>query len=362
MSALVPRLPTIDALTSRDGLSEALGVGAVASVRVEPLSTAGYSGSTHQRLMVTYEGGRERSFVVKTVDIAHDWTLRVSDDNLGREAALLGAPELLGVWETFHRPYLAYAVQSGGFALLMEDLSDHLFPDVDEPISLEAEEAALSSLAGLHARYWESEVLNLPWLTRATENFGAMGPHALDSPGMQVSAPELREMMRRGWEACAKLLPADIFALLSWKKEEFARLCEGLPKTLVHGDAKVGNFAFMPDKKIAAFDWAMVGVAPPTVDLGWYLAINASRLARTKEEVVLRYRELLEGHLGRPLDEKLWTRMLDIGILYGAVMLLWTKALSLASMTSTARREWSWWVSRLNTIRGSLSFDATVNA
>jgi len=360
MTTLVPRLPSIDALTSRDGLRAVLG--AVASVRAEPLSTAGYSGSTHQRLTATYEGGRERSFVVKTVDIAHDWTLRISDDNVGREAALLGAPEMLGMWDFFHCPYLAYATVEGYIGLLMEDLSDHLFPDVDEPISLEAEEAALSSLAGLHARYWESEALKLPWLTRATESFGAMGPHAPDSPGMQVSAPELREMMRRGWEACAKLLPAEVFALLSRKKEEFARLCEGLPKTLIHGDAKMGNFAFMPDKKIAAFDWAMVGVAPPTVDLGWYLAINASRLARPKEEVVRRYRELLEGRLGRPLDEKLWARMLDIGILYGAVMLLWTKALSLASMTSVSRREWSWWVSRLNTISTSLSFDATVNA
>ncbi len=360
MTTLVPRLASISALTSREGLRAALG--AVASVRAVPLSTAGYSGSTHQRLTVTYAGGRERSFVVKTVDIAHDWTLRISDDNMGREAALLGAPELLGVWETFHRPYLAYAVQGGEFALLMEDLSEHLFSDVDEPISLEAEEAALSSLAGLHARYWESDALKLPWLTRISESFGAMGPHASDSPGMQVSAPEFREMMRRGWEACAKLLPADIFALLSREKEEFARLCEGLPKTLIHGDAKMGNFAFMPDKKIAAFDWAMVGVAPPTVDLGWYLAINASRLAHTKEEVIQRYRELLEGRLGHPLEEHLWARMLDIGILYGAVMLLWTKALGLASMTSTSRREWSWWVGRLKAINERLSFNVTVNA
>ncbi|HEY7728921.1 MAG TPA: phosphotransferase [Candidatus Eisenbacteria bacterium] len=71
-----------------------------------------------------------------------------------------------------------------------------------------------------------------------------------------------------------------------------------LPRTLLHGDAKVANFALMPDSRVAELDWALVGAGPASVDLGRYLAVNASRLARPKEEAVARYRTLLAERLG----------------------------------------------------------------
>jgi aminoglycoside phosphotransferase (APT) family kinase protein len=58
----------------------------------------------------------------------------------------------------------------------------------------------------------------------------------------------------------------------------FARLLEGLraeqpaptPRiTLVHGDAKPGNFAFVGDTVSAVFDWEMATVGDPMTDLGW---------------------------------------------------------------------------------------------
>ena len=39
--------------------------------------------------------------------------------------------------------------------------------------------------------------------------------------------------------------------------------------TLVHGDAKPGNFAFVDDQVSAVFDWEMATIGDPLTDLGW---------------------------------------------------------------------------------------------
>jgi aminoglycoside phosphotransferase (APT) family kinase protein len=39
--------------------------------------------------------------------------------------------------------------------------------------------------------------------------------------------------------------------------------------TLVHGDAKPGNFAFVGDEVSAVFDWELAGLGDPLTDLGW---------------------------------------------------------------------------------------------
>ena len=81
------------------------------------------------------------------------------------------------MWDIFTNPYLACAAEPGQIGLLQDDLGRHLWPDVDEPIAESDEDRLLSGLAGLHARYWESEALGLPWLVQPSELFAVMGPH-----------------------------------------------------------------------------------------------------------------------------------------------------------------------------------------
>jgi aminoglycoside phosphotransferase (APT) family kinase protein len=126
-----------------------------------------------------------------------------------------------------------------------------------------------------------------------------------------------------------------------------AQTCDGLPRTLLHGDAKLANFALLPSGECAAFDWALVGSGPATLDLGWYIAVNAGRLARPKEEVIVRYRVLLESKLGAVLSDEVWEQMVAVGILCGALMLLWSKALALESGSTKARSDWQWWINQL---------------
>ena len=59
------------------------------------------------------------------------------------------------------------------------------------------------------------------------------------------------------------------------------------------------------------------------------------------------YRELLEGELGTRLSNSVWERMVSAGLLCGAVMLLWAKALSLEDGQPGAAEKWDWWAKRL---------------
>jgi hypothetical protein len=109
----------------------------------------------------------------------------------------------------------------------------------------------------------------------------------------------------------------------------------------------VANFALLADGTVAAFDWAVAGAGPCTIDVGLYLAVNASRLTATKGEILRRYRGQLETALGKRLANPLWTRLEEIAILSGARMLLWSKALAWDSARPGAAEEWRWWIDRL---------------
>ena len=41
------------------------------------------------------------------------------------------------------------------------------------------------------------------------------------------------------------------------------------PSTLVHGDTKAGNFAFVGDDVSGVFDWEMASIGDPMADIGW---------------------------------------------------------------------------------------------
>ena len=177
------RLPNIDALSDPDALAAV--VGPVASIERSPLVTLGYTytGNTLERLDLRLASGGRRTLVLKRTATTLNWVARRSGDAVDREAALLAEPALTGVWEVLECPYRAFASHGGDAGLLMDDLSDHLLPDIDEPIAVADEDALLAALAALHARYWESDVLRLPWLAAPAVRFALLGPTGSDRGG-----------------------------------------------------------------------------------------------------------------------------------------------------------------------------------
>jgi hypothetical protein len=299
----------------------------------EPLPSAGFSNASITRVTLGAQ-----HFVLKRTTLARDWTACRSGDRRGREALLLAEPACAGVWEVFDCPYMAYSFEEGEIALLMRDLTDHLLPDTRTPLTEEQERAILGAIARMHARFWGSRAPDCEWLADAEQLCDLLAPSC--DPTLLPSP--LRENVPRGWSLALSRAPQRVRDALRRPGGEWARDWRDLPRTLVHGDVKVANFALTPNG-VAAFDWATVGVAPCSIDLGWYLAVNASRLAGTKERVIERYRELL----GFTIDDETWRRLEEAAIIYGAKLLLWSKALALESGRAGAAEEWDWWMERL---------------
>ena len=72
-------------------------------------------------------------------------------------------------------------------------------------------------------------------------------------------ADEMHRVQRGPLPALERLLAE----LQASKPEPYAGV------TLVHGDAKPGNFGFVGDEVSAVFDWELTGVGDPLTDLGW---------------------------------------------------------------------------------------------
>jgi len=321
-------------------------LGPIEWVERSHLATPGYSGARHERLSLRLQSGEERFLVLKHIWPATDWTAYRTCDGNGREARMLGEPALRGIWEVLRCPYRAYAVQEGEIALLMDDLTPYL-SDVGMPLTEEREEQLLRALASLHGRFWESGAASLPWLTPLSRRFALLGPGAAEEELHRRPGHPLFLMVRRGWEIALERLPEAARAAVMLPPDAIAQAFAHLPRTLLHGDAKIDNFAFLPEGSIAAFDWAVMGTGPATLDLGYYLAVNWQRLSRSRDEILELYRGFLEQAMGKPLPEVMWQNLLGAAVFGGSLKLLWSKALSLESGAPGAGAEWDWWVDQL---------------
>jgi hypothetical protein len=338
------RCDRIDLLTDPDFLSTV--VGPVRAVERSPIDKpSGFSGASHERFHLILEDDDRVSLVLKRTRLDEEWTAYRSDDTRGREALLLDSREVAEAWSVFASPYVAFARETGEIGLLMHDLEPYLLPDVREPIAIESEDAILSRLARLHAIHWERPLPE--WLAKTGHHLSLVGPINVGHDPRRPPPAAMLERVREGWLEVFRRVPAPVARLLRTPEQHEERFA-ALPHTLIHGDAKVANFAFLPGHRIGAFDWAMAGHEPVSIEIGWYLAVNASRLARSKEAVLERYRELLETALGRPLPSDPWEEIRAAAFLAGAIMLLWTKALAVRDGRAGAEAELDWWVERIS--------------
>ena len=321
--------------------------GPFTDLAVEPIVTDGFSGAEFYRIKLVYPGGRENNLILKEVNLNEDWFSCRTGDTLGREAAILNVPELESIFEIFFLPYHKTGATPSKIGLLMEDVSDGLFPSERIVLDQSDQDLMLDKLAELHAGYWESPIMeSLPWLHQMEDFIYVMGP--LDHLNYTGNwAKSLPQMIKESWEMAMTLLPGHLQELFLMPADDITRPWKDLPRTLVHGDTKIANFAKGKDGRLGLLDWAFTGHAPCTFDIGWFLAVNASRLAEPKEAILLKYRSMLELHLDYTLDEELWQQLEQAGIVTGAFMLLWSKARGVKEGRAGANNEWEWWINRL---------------
>lgn len=321
--------------------------GPFSDLTIDPIDTDGFSGAEFSRIKLLHSGGRETNLILKEVNLNEDWFSFRTRDTLGREAAIFNVPELESVFEIFYLPYHMIGATPSKIGLLMEDVSDGLFPSERIELDQSDQDLMLDKLAELHAGYWESPIMEyLPWLHQMEDFIYIMGP--LDHLNYTGNwAKSLPQMVKESWEMAMDLLPDHLQELFLLPAGDITHSWKDLPRTLVHGDTKIANFAKGRDGRLCLIDWAFAGHAPCTVDIGWFLAVNATRLADSKEAVLLKYRSMLEAHLGYTLDEELWQQLEQAGIVSGAFMLLWSKARGVKIGRAGADKEWEWWSNRL---------------
>jgi len=338
---------SISHLTHPDFLSELFEV-PVRSVERQSLKTSGFSGSAHEKIVLKFENEESTTLVLKHIYPSLDMTIWRSGNISNREVMLLDDKEMDDVWNIFQSPYIAYAMEDHNSALLMHDVSKNLFPDVREPVLQEQEDLILQKLARMHAYYWQHKILSKTWLASQDIFFSFLGPRAPEEEKAAGRKHPLFDFVHNGWDLALQLITPDIRDFIL--NPPIEKMTEGLVKTLIHGDSKLANFAIMPDKKICAFDWTMIASASPAIEIGWYIALNASRLARSKEEVMNRYREFLQTELNFAIENTRWDQMVKVAVLTGAETLLWNKALNLQKNIPGAKEEWNWWANSIRRI------------
>jgi hypothetical protein len=322
--------------------------GPVIKIDAVPFAAIGFSGALLQRIEVLPETGVKRNFILKQTDLKKDWISQRTNDHIGREAALLEEHCLAKIWKYIHCPYVAFARENDLTGLLMEDVSDYLFPDAREPIANASEDIVVDAIASVHALFWNSpEIKKINWLATSYDYLNLLAPGKHSEDKYCPPPDKLRGSISEGWDIALQLLPSTIRDYLTRPVAEIFKPWNDLPVTLLHGDVKIANMAITPAGKLVLFDWPMVGCAPCSIELGWYLAVNSTRLAGTKEAFIHKYKACLESHLQFKINKKTWQRMIHLAVVTGAMMLLWNKALGWKSGTQKGKDEWEWWRDQL---------------
>ncbi len=91
-------------------------------------------------------------------------------------------------------------------------------------------------------------------------------------------------MRRTRWPPLSPRLSADPKPLA-----DELRTCA---QTLIHGDLRLGNAGFDGDR-VVLIDWGdRTGMAPPAVELGWFIGFDAKRFALSRDDIVSVFRSL----------------------------------------------------------------------
>ncbi|MGH8977735.1 MAG: phosphotransferase family protein, partial [Acidimicrobiia bacterium] len=174
-----------------------------------------------------------------------------------------------------------------GYVMVLEDLeaSGCRFPAQDDvDIEFRARDI-VEQLAGFHARYWESD------------RFAADGDLAWISPKSTGQGDGGATFVRMAVDGYADRLPDEfrpLAELYVQRSRDILPLYRQGPRTLVHGDAHLGNL-FVDGTRTGFLDWAVIAHAPGIRDVAYVLCNSIPTEVRRAHErpLVERYCELL---------------------------------------------------------------------
>lgn len=311
-------------------LDQALARAGVRRLNASELSTEtlsdGRMGASVTRLTALAADGERRSFVLKVVPAA-EWRASLGLDCAEARLWFSAATRTLPAGLRCPTLDAARHASSGHWWILMEDVSDGIVPrgTYDETKA----HALMRSIARMHARYWERDeellALSLPSFETSANALANVSAHV--ARGDAASEPWLQGLVQDFWVSRV-LLPVFLDALRSDDADFYIRLCSDharisdalaqYPRTLVHGDLRRANIAFLGDE-VVLFDWEFASCGPAARDLQWYWFLQFwayppadGRTPADRRGGIEIYLEALERELGSKLDRALFDRSCEL--------------------------------------------------
>lgn len=181
---------------------------------------------------------------------------------------------------------------SGDFVVVLEDIADRRCEDQTVGCSIESAEIAVDALAKVHARWWNSDFAEMPWIKSyvappypqiIAATFAQSWPVALDVVGDQLPGS-----VKAFGDRFADLVP--------WFLEEASQP----PLTLCHGDYRLDNLFFATNDAhapVTALDWQICFRGNPGYDLGYFISQSLATDTRRQIESALidRYAKDITG-------------------------------------------------------------------
>ncbi|MCH2174054.1 ecdysteroid 22-kinase family protein [Myxococcota bacterium] len=203
-----------------------------------------------------------------------------------------------------------YSRKSGTFGIALEDLRqrDAEFANVTTSVSLAQIRNLLSTLAALHARYWQSPRFeeDLAWVQPHTSgSVYTMFNHPDMVPAMISELVETNQFKKELVEAAGQTAEG-----LYHEFRKLQRHQASLPQTLCHGDTHIGNTYLLPDGNVGLLDWQLLARGYCLHDVTYLLMTGLSvGLRREHEKELLAfYRDqlLVGGVQDAPSPDTMW--------------------------------------------------------
>jgi len=187
---------------------------------------------------------------------------------------------------------------SKNYVMLLEDLTDKgcEFRDLASKCTFEEAKIIFTTLAQLHAKFWQSKRFDtdLSWVKRFETNRDFRLLNLVRQLSVPISYKKFGHVLPKSIQEVTPHLMSNYLKLeQEWAKE---------PRTLIHGDAHLGNMYFQ-DGQAGLLDWQVHQRGQGMRDIAYFLINSMSeelRLAH-QEELIRHYLATLRD-LGVTLD------------------------------------------------------------
>lgn len=258
-------------------------------------------------------------YVLKRMSKATDYLMLNSNDTQGRSITVWQYGLLDQLLPDIQHKIIACAKDGDEHAILMHDLTGFM----GNPLSESHEKIFIDVLARIHATFWENPSLNHPelGLILQTKHLRAHNPATLKKLDNQTDSP-IPEWIFGGWENLSSMLDSttlEKIISLRDQPEPLISLLHKLPKTLIHGECRDANVAYIKGEAPIVLDWQYATYGLMTYDLAWFFYGGINIL--TQNEAVQYYRDRLEGYLETDFDDTEWQIMVDVAF---AIAAMWS--------------------------------------